>query len=512
MRKTYTLAAFVLIIVFTTNLFAAKNIEILSKVENVVVYHSGALVSRVSDNKMEVGLYELEFKDISSKLVLNSFVIKNKEVTILNKNLIKKLSKEEFFQLEDRKTAVINQIKLLEQKYAEANFIKEVDELEKMLSFYSDKMLSLNKELRNIDNAIIEAKKLDSVKLNNEDAAILKVLVSIEQQLAKPLHFEYVVGGIGWSPFYEIEVENSSSKQIELKYIAKIMSQTGENWENITLQLSSAFPLENPTKLPKPQEPWVLNYQTYQNNIKQTDNLMQNNQQIAKLEGVDYQDIFVPSFLKLRTLKGKFAIKSNSTVFSFPIMNISLPAEYSFYAYPSLDNEVYLVAKVAEWDTLGLVDGVANVTYNKNSVGKTILKFSDFSDTLLLSVGKDNSIYFKRAEIENKKYAKEVTFGKKKKITFAYEFQLKNNNQHDVVIEFFEQVPISQTKTTNVILEQLSEGIYNDEQGEISWKINLSPGKIVKKQLIYTVEYEGGSFSFSKRKTQRFKTISSPSF
>jgi uncharacterized protein (TIGR02231 family) len=513
MRKTYTLAAFVLIIVFTTNLFAAKNIEILSKVENVVVYHSGALVSRVADNKIGVGLFELEFKDISSKTVLNSFVIKNKEVTILNKNLIKKLSKEEFFQLEDRKTAVINQIKLLEQKYAEANFIKEVDELEKMLSFYSDKILDLNKELRKIDNAIVEAKKLDSVKLNNEDAAILKVLVSVEQQLTKSLHFEYVVGGIGWSPFYEIEVENSSSKQIELKYMAKIMSQTGENWENITLQLSSAFPLENPTKLPKPEEPWVLSYRTNQNNIKQTDNLTQNNnQQIAKLEGVDYQDIFVPSFLKLRILKGKFAIKSNSTVFSFPIMNISLPAEYSFYAYPSLDNEVYLVAKVAEWDTLGLVDGVANVTYNKNSVGKTILKFSDFSDTLLLSVGKDNSIYFKRAEIENKKYAKEVTFGKKKKITFAYEFQLKNNNQHDVVIEFFEQVPISQTKTTNVILEQLSEGVYNDEQGEVSWKINLSPSKIVKKQLIYTVEYEGGNFSFSKRKTQRFKTISSPSF
>lgn len=512
MRKTLSFASFVFVIFFTVNSYATKNIEVLSKAENVVVYHSGALVSRVADNKMGVGLFELEFKDISSKIVLNSFAIKNKEVTILNKNLIKKLSKEEFFQLEDRKTAVINQIKLLEQKYAEANFIKEVDELEKMLSFYSDKILGLNKELRNIDNTIIEAKKLDSVKLNNEDAAILKVLVSIEQQLEKPFLFEYVVGGIGWSPFYEVEVENSSSKDISIKYIAKIMSQTGENWENITLQLSSAFPLENPTKLPKPQEPWVLNYQTYQNNIKQTDNLMQNNQQIAKLEGVDYQDIFVPSFLKLRTLKGKFAIKSNCTVFSFPIMNISLPAEYSFYAYPSLDNEVYLVAKVAEWDTLGLVDGVANVTYNKNSVGKTILKFSDFSDTLLLSIGKDNSIYFKRAEIENMKYAKEVTFGKKKKITFAYEFQLKNNNQHDVVIEFFEQVPISQTKTTNVILEQLSEGVHDEEQGEISWKINLSPSKFVKKQLIYTVEYEGGSFSFSKRKSARFRTVSSPSF
>lgn len=511
MRKTYTLAAFVLIIVFTTNLFAAKNIEILSKVENVVVYHSGALVSRVADNKMGVGLFELEFKDISSKIVLNSFAIKNKEVTILNKNLIKKLSKEEFFQLEDRKTAVINQIKLLEQKYAEANFIKEVDELEKMLSFYSEKILGLNKELRNIDNAIIEAKKLDSVKLNNEDAAILKVLVSIEQQLEKPLLFEYVVGGIGWSPFYEVEVENSSSKDISIKYIAKIMSQTGENWENITLQLSSAFPLENPTKLPKPEEPWVLSYQTYQNKQQNTiEN--QNPQQIAKLEGVDYQDIFVPSFLKLRTLKGKFAIKSNSTVFSFPIMNISLPAEYSFYAYPSLDNEVYLVAKVAQWDTLGLVDGVANVTYNKNSVGKTILKFSDFSDTLLLSVGKDNSIFMKRKEIESVKYAKEVTFGKKKKITFAYEFQLKNNNQHDVVIEFFEQVPISQTKTTNVVLEQLSEGVHDEEQGEISWKINLSPSKIVKKQLIYTVEYEGGSFSFSKRKSAKYRAVSSPRF
>lgn len=58
----------VLVIVYTTNLLAAKNIEVLSKVENVVVYHSGALVSRVADNKIGVGLFELEFKDISQTI------------------------------------------------------------------------------------------------------------------------------------------------------------------------------------------------------------------------------------------------------------------------------------------------------------------------------------------------------------------------------------------------------------------------------------------------------------
>lgn len=36
------------------------------------------------------------------------------------------------------------------------------------------------------------------------------------------------------------------------------MSQTGENWDNVSIFLSSSFPLSSPTQLPVLEKPWVL--------------------------------------------------------------------------------------------------------------------------------------------------------------------------------------------------------------------------------------------------------------
>ena len=496
----------------------AKEVDIVSKVNEVTVYHSGALVSRTSNQRLETGMQEIVLKNISSKLVLSTITINNKEVTILNKSIIKKLTKEQFNQLEDERNALLNQLALLEVKYNESNFVNEVADLEKMLDFYSKKIMELKKQLRFVDLSIAEAKTLEEVKLNNENAAILKLLVSVEKTLNSDLEIEYITGGIGWSPFYEINVQSSSEKEIQVKYLARIMSQTGENWDNVVVHLSSSFPLSSPRSLPAAEEPWTLTsrskYTNQNNNTNFAQEQIQQQQVISKLEGVEYQEISIPSYLKLRTLKGTYSIKSNSTVFSFPIMTVKLPATYYFYGFPSIDTEVYLVSEIIGWDTLGFVDGIANITYNKNNIGKTVLKFSEFSDTLLLPVGKDNSIFMKRKEIADQKYAKEPTnFNKKKKITYAYEYTLKNNNSFPVVFELKEQFPISQSKSAEVTLDKTTDGAVDYEAGEITWAIEIKPGELFKKELIYTVVFDG-SFSFSKASPhkKRYRTISAPKF
>lgn len=513
----FKLAVSIIIYVCFIDFSFAKEVEIVSNVQEITVYHSGALVFRVSNQRLTEGIQELVLKNISSKLVLNTITINNKEVTILNKSIIKKLTKEEFNQLEDERSALLNQLALLEVKYNESNFVNEVADLEKMLDFYSKKIMELKKQLRFVDSSIAEAKTLEEVKLNNENAAILKLLVSVEKTLNSDLEIEYITGGIGWSPFYEINVQSSSEKEIQVKYLARIMSQTGENWDKVVVHLSSSFPLNNPTSLPVPEEPWTLTSRSKYTNQNNNTNLVQEQAQqqqvISKLEGVEYQEISIPSYLKLRTLKGTYSIKSNSTVFSFPIMTVKLPATYYFYGFPSIDAEVYLVSEITSWDTLGFVDGVANITYNKNNIGKTIVKFSEFSDTLLLPVGKDNSIFMKRKEIADQKYAKEPTnFNKKKKVTYAYEYTLKNNNSFPVVFELKEQFPISQSKSAEVTLDKTTNGTVDYEAGEITWAIEIKPGELLKKELVYTVVFDG-SFSFSKSTShKKFRTISAPSF
>lgn len=505
-----------ILIVYLTisNLFATE-IEMNTRVESVTIYHSGALVTRIGTTELKSGINELLFKNVSSKIILNSLKVSNKEVTVLNKSIIRKLTKEEFNQLLDKIDALNKQMTLIETKYKEVGFVSKVDELEKMTAFYSNKILQIKKEIREIEKNIEEAKKLENIELENENAGILKLIVSIDGNIKEPFKIQYVCGGIGWTSAYEINVESSAKKEIEIKYLAKTMSQTGENWDNIVINLSSSFPLESPTELPKQKTPWVLEGGNYNNNRQSINELNQQNveqQQISKLEGVEYQEINISSFLKLRTLKEKYSIKSNSTVFTFPIQTVILPANFYYYSFPSIEPEVYLVAQVTAWDTLGFVDGIANIMFSGNNLGKSVIKFSETKDTLLLPIGKDNNVFLKRSEIADQKYFRITSIGKKRKTTFAYKFELKNNNPFPIQIELIDQIPISQTKLAEVEVEKNSNGNLNMETGEITWLVELKPGQSTDKELIFTIEMDANYKYFSGNAKRKFKTINAPSF
>ena len=180
---------------FSIGILIANETDMNTKVENVTIYHSGALVTRIATNELKPGINELVFKNLSSKIFLNSLKVNNKEVTVLNKSIIRKLTKEEFNQLLDKKDALNKQMTLIESKYNESGFVSKVEDLEKMTAFYASKILQTKKELRDIEQKIEEAKKLENIELKNENAAILKLIVSIEGKLNEPLKIQYVCGG-----------------------------------------------------------------------------------------------------------------------------------------------------------------------------------------------------------------------------------------------------------------------------------------------------------------------------
>ncbi len=507
--KNPIIVAFAILI--SAKLFASGT-PVKTKPTEVTVYHSGALVTRTSTDKLPAGNNQIELRGISSKIVLNTLKIKNKEVTILNKKLVKKLTEEEYQQLLDRKETIEHQLQLIQLKYSDTTFITKVEELNKMIVFYSEQTLQLKKELRQVAKEIRQADELKSISLPHENAGILQLTISLQAPLTEPLSVQYVTGGVGWSPYYEIDVNKEEQNHVQLKYLAKIMSQTGENWENISLKLSSSFPLESPTKLPEP-EPWLLSGGTYQNRINQSKEHDQTTTKIDELEGVEYDEILVPSSLKPRQLSGSHTIKSNSTVFTFPVLSRKLPATFHHYGFPGMDSESYLVAQITQWDTIGLVDGVANITYNGNDAGRTVVQYSQHKDTLALPIGKDNSIYLKREEIADEKYFKITSTTKKKKYTYAYQYQLKNNNPFEISYQLIDQVPISQTKSAEVEINNLSGAKLNPETGEVNWNVTLKPGESISKKLVFTIEMDANYRYYRHNEVrQKYQSMKNPRF
>ena len=497
---------FILSVLLLLNTFGQHE-QIQSNVQNVVVYHSGARVFRTMHIDLKPGTHQIQLSDVSGKSLLSTLKFNNKNITILHKELIKKTPKETLLRLEDQKAALEQELNLLNDKFNDTSFVKEVEELEHLLSLYNKQQVSINSSIRSINKKLDQAKKMEKFPLKNKDGAILQLTLSSPQPIKEVVTLEYLVGGIGWAPHYEIEIENQDAKNLELKFIAKVMSQTGEDWSNIGITLSSAFPLDDPTALPKPDSPWTLDNGR---NVKSIE-APERKEQIAELEGVEYSEIKIPASIKSRAIKGKHDLPSNSSIFSFPISITSLPIGFYHYAYPILDPNCFLVAEVTGWDTLSLIDGIGEIKMGNEDVGKSIISFSEFTDTLLIPVGKDAEIFVQRNEVANESFTKNNNVGKKATKQFAYEFEIKNNRSSVVSLKLKEQVPISQLKSIDVEMTTLSGGIHDHVQGEVTWNLDLKPGKVYHKNIEFSVS---GDFRNIKRPSSyhTFRTISCPSF
>ena len=71
--------------------------------------------------------------------------------------------------------------------------------------------------------------------------------------------------------------------------------------------------------------------------------------------------------------------------------SLQLPAVFSHYAVPKLDQNVYLLSEISDYSRFNLLPGEANVIFEEMYVGKTFIDPGQTTDTLKLSLGKDRN-------------------------------------------------------------------------------------------------------------------------
>ena len=83
------------------------------------------------------------------------------------------------------------------------------------------------------------------------------------------MRLNYLVNGVSWNPQYKIRAGKTSKDPLHIEYLAGVVQQTGEDWSNVKLVLSTAQPLLNAappelqtlqvTSAPKDSLPGVVN-------------------------------------------------------------------------------------------------------------------------------------------------------------------------------------------------------------------------------------------------------------
>ncbi|HBY67870.1 MAG TPA: hypothetical protein DEG69_09000, partial [Flavobacteriaceae bacterium] len=186
-------------------------------------------------------------------------------------------------------------------------------------------------------------------------------------------------------------------------------------------------------------------------------------------------------------IKKAYSIPSNAEVTSIEIENINLPATYQHYTAPELNENVFLTATIKNYEQHDFLPGEANVYFEGNYAGKSIINPQVASDSLNLSLGTDPNVVVTREKLKN--YKSKSFLGNNCIIDRDYKIEIKNNKNTTVNLFIEDRIPISQNE--KIKLDDINTGTarYDKETGILKWNVTLSANEKAEKEFSYTVKY-----------------------
>lgn len=246
-----------------------KNVE--STIKDVTVYQQGVLVSRTARSIIPKGKSTLIFSGLSSKIDTKSIQAKisnggtivsvTHNIDYLNKNKVSK----EVSVLEQNRKRIEDSLKILKSfktvYYNEREMILSnksiggkngvnVTDLQTAATFFRNRLSEIETKLNLIDrrtyqlrlNMMDIAKQLAELNAQLDmPSSVVKVVVSSEKQMEGNVKLEYIIDEAGWTPNYDVRIKDVDSP-LSLTYKAKVFQNTGEEWKDVNMTLSTGNP------------------------------------------------------------------------------------------------------------------------------------------------------------------------------------------------------------------------------------------------------------------------------
>ncbi|UYQ91649.1 mucoidy inhibitor MuiA family protein [Chitinophaga horti] len=513
--------------------FAQKRQTVTSNVDKVTVFLSGAQVTRSATTSLPAGTTTLVFQQVSPQLEQRSIQVQGQgDFTILSVsrelNLLKTQQKQEKVQQLETEIQVLEE-KLNRERNALAvyrheeemlnknqdirstqNGVKTAD-LREALDFHRARLAEvLDKQAQAAKAVLVTEKELKTMQqqlvlVNNQHTQAttdLLVTISSKENINGRFTLSYLVKNAGWYPQYDLRVKDIKHP-MELVYKANVYQSSGEEWKNVKLSLSTGNPSENGTK--PTLQPWYLRASTP--DYQQLNDVVVVGYGAAKrIRGVATMEVAAaPVKAEFKEAEAPtVAVSYSATTINFDIANPytiesdgkpntvaikeqEVPALYQYYAAPKLDKSAYLIARITGWESLNLLEGETSIYFEGMYVGKSQLGLQHAGDTLQVSLGKDKNITVNRTL--QKDYSQRQFIGNYKTDTRNWEISVRNSKRDAVSIVLQDQLPVTTTKDIEINRVEV-EGAQQDEiTGLLTWKLEVEPGKEVKKHLKYAVKY-----------------------
>ncbi len=407
-----------------------------SKIEKVTVFLSGASVVRSAKVAVSSGKTEIRFNRITPDLDVNSIQVKSEgdvaiqSVTHEKDFLGAKPSITEITKLETQRETIQDKIAidkslLTVYKREEEMLIKnqlivgqntglKAMDLKESVDFQRLRMTEVLAKQLELDK-IIKKAEIEASKITNQIAQITGnrgeetsvVVVTVLSNNPTNVNFtlSYFVANTNWTPSYDLRVKDIS-KPLNLTFKANINQNSGEDWKDVKLSLSTGEPrkqgnapvlntwyLKEQIALQQRMQQKVMGVMSYEKNGGESVAIGQDTNALNEVVTVGYGNVQTnyQQTAKSFDLPEPYSIKDGSENFQVELKPLEIPATYEYYVAPKYDKDAFLTAKIVDWEQYDLMAGTMKLYFEDTYLGDSYLNVNS-QDTLSISLGRDKGV------------------------------------------------------------------------------------------------------------------------
>jgi len=324
------------------------------------------------------------------------------------------------------------------------------------------------------------------------------------------LTLAYLVANANWRPAYEARLETNGQDrkdgkpQIELVRRAEVTQNTGEDWRDVALAVSTArahrgasAPDVQPQRVsfyeppivyaPKAAAPLSTERSTRRAETAAAPEPapppVPVERQTATLESSAFQASF--------KIPGRVDAPGDGTTKRFILSSRRMEPTLSARAAPALDPTAFLEARIVNEEDAPLLPGPVAVQRDGVHVGQGRIAFVAPGEAMQLGFGADDKIKVARAPV--KRLENEPSwFGQTKYETRDFKTTIQNLHGFVVPMTVIDQIPFSES--TAITVETLPQTTPTakqvpDKRGVMSWSFDAKPGETKELRLAYRVKW-----------------------
>ncbi len=534
--------------IFTTVLFLAwpvsvwaADVPITSRVDAVTVFPQGAEVSRVAKVNLEKGMHTVVLSDVPADAVPGSIRVEGlatgkleigsvdsrrlmvpstdvavaaserrrieDEIEILRDQ---RSTAEAQFQAAETQKLLINNLSQLPTRPAPAQGAERVEDWSQVLTTIATGSLEAQRnatdaqvKMRTLDRQIGDLeKKLAALSPAEQERTEVRVHVEALAPLDADLVVRYQVPGASWSALYDARLQTgdkTNAPSLSLIRRAEIRQNSGENWDNAALTLSTtrpnasaAIPELNPITVdfeappvPQPMAGAPAPTTAPIKRMAAPESAMDSDQMVmaeaAPPEPVAVEarqaEAVVSPFQAVFAVPGRSGVPNTGEAKRVQLLTEKIEPQLSIKTVPREETKAYLYATIVLPAGTPMLAGPVSLFRDGTFVGTHSMPLVSPGEKHELGFGADDLVRVKHALVEERRGETGLISTSRTDVRM-FKISVKNLHERAMTVTVLDQMPVSNNADIKV---EATGGTtptktnVEDKRGVVAWDLKVGP-------------------------------------